>query len=128
MQTPALQIPAFLHQACGLWQTLAGRIGMVDWILWLYGKETPGEYYSGYLDIGLGAFLVEWLFFPENKRNDQERLECLLKNIGTLSKRIEQNGTRIAWKERLKSLTRSYYQEHVLSWEHILNHEYVVKP
>ena len=48
--------------------------------------------------IGLGAFLVERSFFPENERNDQERphrsekkkrLERVLKNIGTFSKRTE---------------------------------------
>ena len=31
----------------------------------------------------------------------------------------------IAWKEQLKLLTHSYFQEHVLSWEHILNQENV---
>ena len=48
--------------------------------------------------IGLGAFLVERSFFPENERNDQEQshqsdkkndgLERVFKNIGTISKRI----------------------------------------
>ena len=46
------------------------------------------------LHLGLGAFLVERSFFPENERNDQEqshcfekkeRLEHVLKNIGTIS-------------------------------------------
>ena len=37
----------------------------------------------------------------------------------------ERNGTGIAWKERLKWLTRSYFQERVLSWERILNQECV---
>ena len=56
--------------------------------------------------VGLGAFLVERSFFPENERNDQERpyhsekknerLERVLKNIGTFSKRTERNGTGIA--------------------------------
>ena len=31
----------------------------------------------------------------------------------------------IAWKERLKSLTRSHFQERVLSWERSLNQECV---
>ena len=31
----------------------------------------------------------------------------------------------IAWKEPLKSLKHSYFQERVLSWEHILNQECV---
>ena len=43
--------------------------------------------------LGLGAFLVERSFFPENERNDQEHV---LKNIGTISKRTELNGTGIA--------------------------------
>ena len=69
--------------------------------------------------LGLGAFLVERSFFPENERNDQERshrsekngrLERVLKNFGTVSKRTEQNGSGIDWKERLKSLTRSYFK------------------
>ena len=59
-------------------------------------------------------------------RKKNERLERVLKNIGTFSKRTERNGTGIAWKERLKSLTRSYYQERVLSWERILNQECVL--
>ena len=50
------------------------------------------------MEVGLGAFLVERSFFPENERNDQERshrseknerLELVLKNIGTISKRTE---------------------------------------
>ena len=82
------------------------------------------------LQVGLGALTVERSFFAENERNDQERshrseknerLERVLKNIGTISKRTERNRTEIAWKERLKSLTRSYYQERVLIWERILN-------
>ena len=61
-------------------------------------------------------FLVERSFFPENERNDQERfhrskknerLERVLIYSGTISKK--RNG--IALKVRLKSLTRSYYQE-----------------
>ena len=40
----------------------------------------------------------------------------------------EQNGTGIAWKERLKSVTRSYYQELVLSFERILNQECILNP
>ena len=53
--------------------------------------------------IGLGALTVERSFFPENERNDQERshrsekknerLERVLKNFGTISKRTERNGT-----------------------------------
>ena len=52
--------------------------------------------------LGLSAFLVERSFLPENERNDQERshrskknelLERVLKNIGTISKRTERNGT-----------------------------------
>ena len=38
----------------------------------------------------------------------------------------EWNRTEIAWKERLKSETRSYYQECVLSRERILNQECVL--
>ena len=45
-----------------------------------------------------------------------ERLERILKNIGTISKRTEQNGNCLK-----KLLTRSYYQELILSWERILN-------
>ena len=56
---------------------------------------------------------------PSFRKN--ERLERVLKNIGTVSKRTERNTTGIDWTERLKSLTRSYYQELVLSWERILN-------
>ena len=50
------------------------------------------------LNLGLGLFLVEWSFFPENKRNDQERSHCskkneglehVLKNFGMISKRTE---------------------------------------
>ena len=45
-------------------------------------------------NLGLGAFLVERSFFPENERNDQERShhsekkersECVLKIFGTIS-------------------------------------------
>ena len=87
--------------------------------------------------VGLGASLVERSFFPENERNDQEpsqrsekktRLEHILKNIETISKRTERNGTGMAWKERLKSLTRSYYQERVLSRDCILNQACVLNP
>ena len=58
-----------------------------------------------YADLGLGAFLVERSFFPENKRNDQERshrseknerLERVPKNTGTISKRMERNRTGFA--------------------------------
>ena len=52
--------------------------------------------------------------------------ERVLKNIGPISKRTERNGTGIACKERLKLVTRSYYQELVLSWERILNQECVL--
>jgi len=62
------------------------------------------QFSSGYLlyELGLGAFLVERSFFPENERNDQERshrsgkkrtlIERVLKNFGTVSKRTERNG------------------------------------
>ena len=40
----------------------------------------------------------------------------------------ERNETGIALKERLKSLTRSFHQELVLSWERILNEECVLNP
>ena len=63
---------------------------------------------------------------PSFRKN--ERLERVLKNIGTISKRTERNTTGIDWTERLKSLTRSYYQELVLSWERILNQECVLNP
>ena len=61
------------------------------------------EYYikSTYnLSLGLGVFLVEQSFFLENERNNQEwsqneRLASVLKNIGTISKRTEQNETGI---------------------------------
>ena len=53
--------------------------------------------------LGLGAFLVERSFFPENERNDQvershrseknERSERVLKNFGMIT---ERNGTGIA--------------------------------
>jgi hypothetical protein len=43
------------------------------------------------LGLGLGALTVERSFFAENERNDQENehLERILKNIGTISKRTE---------------------------------------
>ena len=50
-------------------------------------------------EFGLGALTVERSFFPKNERNDpivpkkNERLERVLKNIGTISKRTERNGT-----------------------------------
>ena len=56
-------------------------------------------------ELGLGGLKVERSFFAKNERNDQERshrseknerLECVLKNIGTISKRTEWNGTGIA--------------------------------
>ena len=56
-------------------------------------------------------------------RKKNKRIECILKNIGTICKGTEWKGTEIAWKERLKSGTRSYYQERVLSRERILNQE-----
>ena len=52
--------------------------------------------------------MVERSFFPENERIDQERshrseknerLECVLKNIGTISKRTERE---LLEKKRLK--------------------------
>ena len=59
------------------------------------------------LNLGLGLFLVEWSFFPENKQNNpktipslkkkNEHLERVHKNIEMISKRTE----------RLKLLTRS---------------------
>ena len=39
---------------------------------------------------------------------------------------MKRNGTEIAWKERLKSKVRSYYQERVLSRERILNQKCVL--
>ena len=56
------------------------------------------------LRLGLCMFLVERWFFPENERNDQERSHrskkkrpvCVLKNVGTIIKRKERNGTGIA--------------------------------
>ena len=53
------------------------------------------------LQLGLGAFLVERSFFPENERNNQERSrrseknersERVLKNFGTISKSTGRNG------------------------------------
>ena len=42
--------------------------------------------------VGLGAFLVEQLFFPENERNDQERSHCSKKIF--LERLVkERNGT-----------------------------------
>ena len=78
-----------------------------------------------------GTIVLSWERTERSKttpsfRKKNERLERVLKNIGTFSKRTERNGTGIAWKERLKSLTRSYYQERVLSWERILNQECMV--
>ena len=55
---------------------------------------------------------------PSFQKN--ESLERVLKNIVTISKRTERNGMGIASKEQLKLFMRSYYQERVLSWEHIL--------
>ena len=55
-----------------------------------------------------------------------ERIERVLKNIGTVCKGTEQNRTKIAWKEHLKSEASSYYQERVLSQECILNQECVL--
>ena len=81
------------------------------------------------ISLRLGAFLVKRSFFPKNERNNQEQshhskknesLERVLKNIVTISKRTERNGMGIASKEQLKLFMRSYYQERVLSWEHIL--------
>ena len=52
------------------------------------------DFFAYVTPIGLGAFLVEQSFFPENEQNDQERshrfekterLERILKNIGTIS-------------------------------------------
>ena len=45
-----------------------------------------------------------------------------------ICKRMERNESGIAWKERLKSLTSSYYQEFILSWERILNQECILNP
>ena len=71
--------------------------------------------------VGLGVVPGERSFFHKNERNDQERSQCsekknerierVLKNVRTICKGTEQNGTEIALKERLKSGTRSYYQE-----------------
>ena len=76
--------------------------------------------------IGLGAFLVERSFFPENERNDQEQSHRSEKkrtlSIWTISKRKEWNRAGIAWKERLKLFMRSYYQE--CSWECIVTEGY----
>ena len=92
-------------------------------------------------NLGLGVVPGQPSFFHKNKRKDQERshrskkknerIERVLKNIGMICKgteqnRTEQNGTEIAWKERLKSGTHSYYQECVLSRERILNQECVL--
>ena len=77
---------------------------------------------------------MERSFFPENERNDQERSHrsekktnaqnAFLKILERLVK--ERNGTGSAFiKERLKSLTRSCFQERVLRWERILNRECV---
>ena len=62
----------------------------------------------------------EWSFFHKNERNDQERIHCskkknkrierVLKNDGTICKGTE----RKFLKERLKSETRSYYNEKCL--------------
>ena len=47
----------------------------------------------------------------------------ILKNIGRERRITERNWIDISLKERLKSGTRSYYQEHVLRQVHILNQE-----
>ena len=61
---------------------------------------SKGGYRRQY-NLVLGTFLVERLFFPKNKRNDKERSHCseknerlerVLKNIGTIKKRTERNG------------------------------------
>ena len=78
--------------------------------------------------IGLGAFLVEWSFFPENKRmikNDpivkkNECLERVLKNIGMISKRMEQNGN--CWKRTVKIVNAFLLSRTCYKWECILNH------
>ena len=49
----------------------------------------------------------------------------LLKILERLVKERNGTDTGIAWKERLKWLTRSYFQECVQSWERILNQECV---
>ena len=59
-------------------------------------------------------------------RKKNELIERILKNVGTICKGTEQNGTEIAWKERLKLGTHSCYQELILSREHILNQECVL--
>ena len=48
-----------------------------------------------------------------------KRIEHVLKNVGTICKGTERNGTEITQKERLKSGMRSYYQERVLSSTHL---------
>ena len=53
-----------------------------------------------------------------------ERVERILKNVGTICKGTEWNGN--FWKAHLISGTSSYYQECVLSRERILNQEYVL--
>ena len=68
---------------------------------------------------------TEWSKTIPSFQNKNERLERVLKNFGMISKRTERNRTGIAWKEQLKLLTHSYFQELVLSWERILNQECV---
>jgi len=73
--------------------------------------------------LGLGAFLVERSFFPKNERNDQERSHHFEKKTNAQNAFLKILERLV--KERLKLLTRSYFQERVLSWERILNQECV---
>ena len=58
-------------------------------------------------------------FIHKNERNYQEQSHSFEKRTERVLKILERNGTDISLKERLKSGKHSYYQERVLSQEHI---------
>ena len=77
------------------WYIFKGTIENNKEKILIFVKINEENYYSS---LGLGAFLVQRSFFPENERNDQERYhrseknersERVLKNFGTISKRTE---------------------------------------
>ena len=73
------------------WYIFKGTIENNKETILIFVKINEENYYSS---LGLGAFLVERSFFPENERNDQERYhrsekKRVLKNFGTISKRTE---------------------------------------
>ena len=84
------------------WYIFKGTIENNKEKILIFVKINEENYYSS---LGLGAFLVERSFFPENERNDQERYHRSEKN--ERSERVLKNLERLVKERNGKCLKRT---------------------